>query len=83
MGRNTFWQVVRVPDCVRKCVFAYFCARTPLTDSAKVTPKLLQDLTYTEDMVVLVVFNGCYNMKQTDWDASMRRVIGAAGDDDF
>lgn len=46
-----------------------------------VTPKLLPDLTYTEDMVVLVVFNGPANMNQEQWERSLRKMAG--NDDDF
>ena len=37
-----------------------------------VTPKLLNDLTYSETIVVHVVFNGVYNAKQDDWSVASR-----------
>lgn len=47
-----------------------------------VTPKLLPDLTYTDDMVVMVVFNGPANLNQEEWKSSLNRMI-SGNDDDF
>lgn len=37
-----------------------------------ITPKLLSDLTYSDSIVVHVVFNGCYNAKQEEWTENSR-----------
>lgn len=45
-----------------------------------VTPKLLQGLPFTDDMVVLVVFNGYWNMNQSSWDEAMAKMLGSGSD---
>ncbi len=53
-----------------------------------VTPKLLSDLTYSDSIVVHVIFNGVYNVKQEEWNTSSRfskreREAQEEDDDDF